>query len=252
MHTDRCCWHTQDTDDEYSFYFSAPSRDLCGGAHCDTGSCLLALAHLCIRNFDGSSLYNAGMQWLQFRSEEHAHCAGSHYTDICLFVALNNVDIPAEPPSDGPFWAFADGDAAMAPYGRRFAPVKITDITGPGDFVIHTPGHFQAYRSRGADGTQYPCTEDMPPTYAVDRDSSAMVRELVGRGNARVLQVVCIDEVCGGGPTRTADGVDLCGGTTNTPTDMPTEAGISLPTCTLRNFVAVQFRADKQYSVCRT
>ena len=171
-----------------------PIVDLCGGAHCDIGpsSWLVAPTHMCVRNFDGSSLKNVCKQWLPFRSEEHVHFAGNHYTDTCLFVALNNVGIPVEPPSDGPFMAFADGEAAMSPYGRRFAPVQITDIIEPGDFVIHTPGHFHAYRSMGATGTQYPCGGGTPVTHAVERDSYAMVQELVGIGNVSVLRVVVI------------------------------------------------------------
>ena len=147
-------------------------------------------------------------------------------TTTHAFVALNNLGMPTEPTSDGPHWAFADGNAALEPYGRRLTWTSLTDLSSPGDFVIYRKGNFEAYRSKGTSGILYPCKRFKPTNYNEAKDSASMVRELRDIGDGFVLKLVLIEAESSHTHTSKCVKLDFCGGTTDNPSIMPTRASL--------------------------
>ena len=68
------------------------------------------------------------------------------FVDTCLFSVLQSFGIPVEAPSNGPFWALRDGNAALAPHGLYLQRQLLSGSVLPaGDYVKWVPnrkGHF--------------------------------------------------------------------------------------------------------------
>ena len=76
--------------------------------------------------------------------------SGDHHArDASLVLALAALGFPSAQVHDGPFWVLRDGNALLAPHGRRLVPANLRTLVD-GDYLLATPTLFVPLRVAGS------------------------------------------------------------------------------------------------------